>query len=1171
MSQEIIFISITAIMRNLIFYKRSSLLKVLLASSVACASTNNAFAKVATSDVASPAISQTTNVQKGQTVSRTVSGVVKDASGEPLIGVSVVLKGTGKGTVTDIDGRYTLPVGNTKTPLTFSYVGYVSQDIVPGERTNVDVVLKEENTMLTGVVVTAMGIMRKESSLTYSTQKIKAEDLTKVQDPNVANSLEGKISGITITPSAGGAGGASKIILRGNKSILGNNSPLIVVDGVPMTNNIRGQASDLLYNGVSEGSDPLSMINPDDIESINVLKGANAAALYGAAAANGVVMITTKKGKEGKLDINFSSNVTFDNPLLTPKLQKTYGAVFTPGQGLSTGGWGERLGTKTYTEQELTVPVNSELFPNQNHLLHLRNVARDNVKDFFRTGVTTNNSISVSSGTEKVQTYFSFANSHSNGMIDNNSYNRNTISLRQTYNLFKRLRIEASVNYVLTKTTNRPGGGTLMNPIYHLYTTPANVDLGYYRDNYSVDNAHWIAKNQSLYTALPNGDFSWTTGLTTTLSGTRQNWAYMQGGENNPYWLTRQNTSVQKNNRVYGYVTGKLDIFDGLNFQARVSIDHTNFDSESKRYATTLAPVDLFPYGTYYKSAERTEEIYTDYLLSYNKEFNDTWNVSATAGWVGHVIRTTGMNVNIGNATYVSGTRQKLSSRINWFDTRAGDLGNTTPYRSTNWDKAALFTAQLGWKDMVFVDASYRKDWYRAFRQFKDRGLSESYGYFGLGANAIVSKLVKLPEEISYLKYRLSYSEVGNSIPNIFFSKGTENFETGAVSPSPYNRFANPIPEKSKSFETGVEASFFGSRLDLDFTYYNALSTNQYMIASFADGRSTPINSAKTRNSGIEATVGYNFKFANSLAWRTAVNFSYNDNKILKTAYNEDGTEALITSNVGGVRVRYKEGGRMGDMYVTDYRRTPTGGYDTQGFFKRNDDGTFTAYNYVYDEKGNIAVDAQGNAQTVAYTGNEWNTFGLARYETSNNKLFNRYVGNMNSNVQMGWTNTVTYKDFSLSFLVNGRIGGKVVSLTEGYLDNLGLSQKSADDRMKAEANNWIANGMQLMLLPDGSGNYVPVKNYYEGIGGSKNPLEYIYSATNFRLRELSLGYTFKNLLGNGRNLNLSFIARNLFFIYKDSPVDPDVSLSTGNGMSAFEVFNMPSARSYGFSLKLNL
>ena len=186
-------------------------------------------------------------------------------------------------------------------------------------------------------------------------------------------------------------------------------------------------------------------------------------------------------------------------------------------------------------------------------------------------------------------------------------------------------------------------------------------------------------------------------------------------------------------------------------------------------------------------------------------------------------------------------------------------------------------------------------------------------------------------------------------------------------------------------------------------------------------------------------------------------------------------------------------------------------------------------------------------------------------------KLYNRYVGNMNSNVQMGWTNTVTYKDFSLSFLVNGRIGGKVVSLTEGYLDNLGLSQNSADARVKAEANNWIVNGMQLMALPDGSGNYVPVKNYYEGIGGSKNPLEYIYSATNFRLRELSLGYTFKNLLGNGRNLNLSFIARNLFFIYKNSPVDPDVSLSTGNGMSAFEVFNMPSARSYGFSLKLNL
>ena len=244
-----------------------------------------------------------------------------------MIGVSVVVKGTGKGTVTDMDGRYTIKVDGSRSTLTYSYVGSVPQDIVVGDKTNIDVVLKEEKTMLTGVVVTAMGIMRKESSLTYSTQKVKAEDLTKVQDPNVANSLEGKVSGITITPNAGGAGGASKIILRGNKSINGNSAPLIVVDGIPMTNETRGKRgmNDVAidYAGSTEGSDPLSMINPDDIESINVLKGANAAVLYGSKAANGVVMITTKKGREGKLDVNFTSNVTFDTPLLTPKIQNT--------------------------------------------------------------------------------------------------------------------------------------------------------------------------------------------------------------------------------------------------------------------------------------------------------------------------------------------------------------------------------------------------------------------------------------------------------------------------------------------------------------------------------------------------------------------------------------------------------------------------------------------------------------------------------------------------------------------------------------------------------------------------------------------------------------------------------------------------------------------------------
>ena len=407
-------------------------MKLILASTIACSSAQYASAKSNDAKAEKPVASQFIN-QQAQATQRTITGVVKDEEGMPMIGVSVVVKGTGKGTVTDMDGRYTIKVDGSRSTLTYSYVGSVPQDIVVGDKTNIDVVLKEEKTMLTGVVVTAMGIMRKESSLTYSTQKVKAEDLTKVQDPNVANSLEGKVSGITITPSAGGAGGASKIILRGNKSINGNSSPLIVVDGIPMTNDTRGKrgmsGDGFEYSGMTEGADPLSMINPDDIESINVLKGANAAVLYGSKAANGVVMITTKKGREGKLDVNFTSNVTFDSPLLTPKIQNTYGALVDQNGFLSPLNWGDKLSSRADGDLVIDAPLGTQ-FTEKTHQVHLRNRANDDVKDFFRTGVTTNNSVSVSGGTELMRSYFSVGNSHANGMMRENSYNRNSFAFR---------------------------------------------------------------------------------------------------------------------------------------------------------------------------------------------------------------------------------------------------------------------------------------------------------------------------------------------------------------------------------------------------------------------------------------------------------------------------------------------------------------------------------------------------------------------------------------------------------------------------------------------------------------------------------------------------------------------------------------------------------------------
>lgn len=1084
-----------------------------------------------------------------------VQGTVKDGTGEPLIGVSVVVKGaTGLGVVTDIDGNYKINVKDKNAVLVFSYIGYTPQEVKIGGRSSVDVTMKDESSVLKEVVVTAMGIKRKESSLTYSTQQVKASDLNRVQDPNVANSLEGKVSGVTITPSAGGAGGASKIILRGNKSILGSSTPLIVVDGVPMNNSQRGQVgsgANMLTTGVSEGGDALSMINPDDIESINVLKGANAAALYGSEAANGVLMITTKKGREGKVGVNFSSNVTFDTPLTTPKIQNIYGAAIDEKAGtLALTSWGDKLSARNNDQLLINTPMYGEHFDGtkfENNEVHLRNRAGNDLDDFFKTGVTTNNSIALSGGTDKMSSYFSYGNSHSNGMIENNSYNRHTFSFRQNFKLYDRATIDVSMNYIQTKTKNRPGGGITMNPIFHMYMMPRNIDINYYRNNYRVDNAQWYTglqtyfKKNSDYFAQDKNDpdkynpvsaYDKVTEKALIEGQPMQNWAYSAQGQNNPYWLMNQNSSIAKEDRFFGNVTGTLDIYDGLSFQARLGMDFSKYESESKRYATTWLPASMETFGRYWWSFSKTTDLYTDFMLTYNKSFGD-WDVSATAGYVGHIRKSYGKGTDV-NATYYFGDREHISSIANYFSTAAGGPGATSPSQSSDWNKGAVVTGQIGWKEMVYFDGSYRRDWYRAFRQFKDRGTPEDYGYFGFGANAIVSNIVKMPEWFNYLKYRASYSEVGNSIPGTVFAAGSTNYQTGAFSASQWATFKDPRPEKTASFETGFEALFLKNRLSLDVTYYNSTMSNLYLVGTNASGKSIPMNSAKIRNQGIEATVGYDFKFG-QLRWKTSYNLSYNDNKILRTAYDaKTGKENVIATYVGGVQVLYKEGGSMGDMYVTDLKR------DANGYYFVSDDGELSM-------------------------------------ETESEKTYGKFVGNQNAKWQMGWSNTFTWKDLSLSFLINGRIGGKVLSMTESYLDGYGLSQRTADARLYAEKNNIYAdpcygNNLLGIALDDGSGRVVPIDAYYNSVGGvTPQDIErYLYSGTNFRLRELSLGYTFRNLFGQNKNLSLSFIARNLFFIYKDAPVDPDVSLSTGTGLGAFEVFNMPSSRSFGFSLNVN-
>lgn len=1058
------------------------------------------------------------SMQQNQT--KTINGTIVDVNKEPVVGAAVVVKGTTIGIVTNFDGEFSLANVPENATIVISFIGMQSQELSVAGIRHINVTLAEDNHQLEQVVVTAMGIERKAKSLTYATQKMDNDELMRVQDANFINSLQGKSAGMSITPNAGGAGGSSKILLRGNKSILGNNTPLIVVDGVPMSNSVKGQqgvtgGEGIGYNFVSEGSDALSSINPDDIESINILKGANAAALYGSAASNGVLMITTKRGKEGKMSVNVTSNATFERPLVLPKLQDVYGANVNTLGKTQIGSWGGKI---------------SEMSASDLAVEGLTNKPQDYIEDFFRTGSTFNNSISLSGGTKNMLSYFSYGNSTANGMMDNNTFSRHTASFRQNYNFLNdRIKIDLAFNYLNQKTKNRPGGGESLNPLYHLYVSPRNIDMKHFKSNYEKAESTWKSGPYGYYQLNANG-YQWVE-KEIELKGNKQNWIYDAKNENNPYWLVNRTKLMDEQERVYGYLAGSFEIIEGLRASGRFSIDRSKSLSYSQRWATTQTPSGIMPWGEYWNSTSNNNEYYLDWMLSYNKEFGD-YSVSVSSGYTAHHSRGQSQNIGTVPATIEDARRQKLPTAINIFDISAGLTGNRNLYKSVNWDEGMFVTGQLGFRNYLFLEGSYRQDWYRVFKQFSDRGFSDNYGYYSFGANAVVNEMVDLPDFWNYMKVRTSYSEVGNSIPNLIYDATRIDPLTGAAVPSQFAYFENPIPEKTKSFEVGFDASFFRNSLTWDVTYYNASMNNNYLLLSVA-GKQKPVNTGVIRNSGVETSLGYSINLAHNLVWKTGVNFSYNDNKIVET-YKENGKEMLIDQKIGfggKVQVRYSEGGSYGDIYVTDFAR---------------------------DADGKILLNSSGSPSLSS-------------------EKFGKYMGNMNAPYLMGWNNTFTYKGVSLYVLIDGRVGGKVISFTEAYLDRYGVSERTGKARKAYEAGNLdfkvnsemtladIVNNPKLTKTPEEA-----IRNYYEAVGGDINASQYIYKGTNFRLRELSLGYTFKNLLGQSKDLSLSFIGRNLFFIYKDAPVDPETSISTQNSLGNIDVFNMPTSRSLGASLSVN-
>jgi TonB-linked SusC/RagA family outer membrane protein len=1055
-----------------------------------------------------------------------VNGIVTDEAGEGLIGTNIKVNGSMQGTVTGIDGRYTLTVPAGSNSLTFSYIGYLPKTVNINQRKQIDVTLIEDIKVLDEVVVTAMGITREAKTLTYATQTVKSEELTRTKDAHFINSLQGKSAGLIITPNAGGAGSASKILLRGNTSILGDNTPLIVIDGVPMQNKIQGKFDssnggyNMAYSARSEGSDALSGVNPEDIESMTILKGANAAALYGYAAGNGVIIITTKKGNAGKIKIDVSGSSTFESPLLLPKLQNQFGALVKSDSTITASSWGKQLNKLTTDELAIDGISNSSY----------------NIADFFKTGTNFNNSIAISGGSENIQSYFSYGNTTATGIIPHNRFDRHSLAFRQTYQVLKNLKIEVSANYVHQTTKNKISGGTVYNPLYNLYLAPRNLDMNYYK-NYELPGS-WLSEPVQVLNV--SGMDIGSHPETVVLEGMKQNWFLGRGssGENNPYWLINRSNNKSISKHFWGGINVKYTLFDALNIQGRFKYDRTETQGNDIKYATTVIRegtlIDRgesdFSYGTYY-------DMFTDFMLTYHKNISD-FSVYANLGASLDIRKSEDFWMRNGGPTthpyYIK--KEDIPLTINYFYPDASLITDRSFTPDSDWDKAIFATATVGYKEIAYLDATYRIDWTRTYTQFKKasaKKIKPYFDYYSIGGNILLNRALDLGDKIDLLKLRVSHSNVGNSLPNKRLNAAMQKkSKDGGILAVDVAGF-DPKPEITRSTEAGIDLALFRNAIDFNFTFYNAISLNQYLEFTSSLGQLKPVCSGKIRNRGIETMIAYNFTPSRYFYWKTGFNFSYNENKII-TTYQHRSDLSINIGTSDNLRVRFLEGGSYGDLYAKDFLR----------FSKFDEEAGL-------GKEGDINLGLQGTPSLASRGGH------------------NVYLGNINSKIRMGWHNTFNYRDWSLYFLIDGKLGGKVVSFTEAYLDARGVSKRSADARLSGLV--WKDNGgntFPAAVMPDG--NLVSAQKYYETIGSQIFPSQYVFDATNFRLRELSLAYTFRNLPSFIQSATVSLTGRNLFFLYNAAPVDPDVSQSTANGLGGVDIFTLPSTRSYGFNIKLS-
>ncbi len=1076
---------------------------------------------------------------------KTVTGTVTDESG-PLPGVSVVIKGTTTGTETDFDGKYTInaSVGDV---LVFSFVGMATQEKVVGDANTIDVVLVADN-VLDEVVVTAYGIKKEKRSVGYAVQEVKGEAIANSGASNVVDALSGKSSGVQITRSSGSAGGGSRIVIRGATSLVGNNQALIIIDGVRSNNlTLNAQANTA---GTAQ-SNRLSDLNADDVESISVLKGAAATAIYGTAGSGGVILITTKKGAEGqKFQVGVSSQVAFDQVSQLTQLQDTYaqgrlvGGIPTwrgPETGES-GSWGPALADLEYSTNPSDYDGTNGNVGNafdadgnyrwdNNGFLVPRgtgngqpanNYNKLNSEDFFKTGVSFTNSLSITGSTDIMTYRFSASDLKQQGVVPNEEYKRRTFNFGATLKGSEKLSFETAMNYTRSDYNRIQQGSNTSGLLLGLYRTPASFD------NTNGLGAEAAVDNRAAY------EFAADRSQRNYRGG---------GGYDNPYWVVNNAPGVDEVHRFFGNFKTNYSINNWINFGLNVGVDVTadkrkqSFEVGSRTNPTgrillddflvRQSDVNLFLTG----DGDITEDLNVNYLLGANY-----------FSFVQDRINATGIGLLFPGFMDISNT-----SSVSSFETKRR-------FRSMG----VFVNAQLGWKDMLYLNFSARQDYDSRLRDpSKDFNASDiDFFYPSISGSWIFTEVLPKNNILSFGKIRASWAQVGAPPPVAYSTSNA--YEIGVIAGGWGNGITFPIggitafeqdniagnsdlkPEITTTKEFGIDLKFLNNRITLDAAYFTSDVEDAILNASLAPSSgftSKWVNAGALESDGWEITLTGQPIVSDNFTWSTTLNWSTSESIVKRLA---PGIERLQLAGFNSAGTYLVEGLPYGAI--------------VGGAYLREEAGTASDANLSIPG-GAIVIDPDTGYQDIDNT--------------------QRVIGDPNPDFILGWNNTFRYKNLTLNFLFDWKKGGDLWNGTAWALSFFGRSQLTADTR---EETPIVLDG----VLPDGAGGFTPNnipivrdRSYWtSNVGGFGSVGEqFVDDASWLRLRELSLSYNFpkdwfENILIE--SAYITFTGRNLWLDAPYNGIDPETSLNGNGNGQGFDYFNNPGTRSYLFKVGLN-